>query len=280
MTKKIGFIDLFIDEWHANNYPKWFREAPLKNEFELGYAWEEKTNEGGKPLAQWCEGLGMTPASSMEEVVEKSDCICVLAPANPEVHERLADLALRSGKPVYVDKPFAPSGKAAERMFALAEQYKTPLMSSSALRYGDELLDGKVKALEPSIFCTTGGGRSFDEYGIHQLEMIVSMMGTDVKDMTLKGDEKKLTLTLEYADGRLAQASYSLYLPFTVSAAGEKGAIVLPAMNNTFQNLIALLCHRGQPHSQRRNHCHCFSAGAQYCTAARQKINKQEMIQK
>ena len=239
MTKKIGFIDLFIDEWHANNYPKWFREAPLKNEFELGYAWEEKTNEGGKPLAQWCEGLGMTPASSMEEVVEKSDCICVLAPANPEVHERLADLALRSGKPVYVDKPFAPSGKAAERMFALAEQYKTPLMSSSALRYGDELLDGKVKALEPSIFCTTGGGRSFDEYGIHQLEMIVSMMGTDVKDMTLKGDEKKLTLTLEYADGRLAQASYSLYLPFTVSAAGEKGALVLPAMNNTFQNLIA-----------------------------------------
>ena len=239
MTKKIGFIDLFIDEWHANNYPKWFREAPLKNEFELGYAWEEKTNEGGKPLAQWCEGLGMTPASSMEEVVENSDCICVLAPANPEVHERLADLALRSGQPVYVDKPFAPSGKAAERMFALAEQYKTPLMSSSALRYGDELLDGKVKALEPSIFCTTGGGRSFDEYGIHQLEMIVSMMGTDVKDMTLKGDEKKLTLTLEYADGRLAQASYSLYLPFTVSAAGEKGALVLPAMNNTFQNLIA-----------------------------------------
>ena len=239
MTKKIGFIDLFIDEWHANNYPKWFREAPRSSEFELGYAWEEKTNEGGKPLVQWCENQGMIPASSIEEVVEKSDCICVLAPSNPEVHERLADLALRSGKPVYVDKPFAPSGEAAKRMFALAEQYNTPLMSSSALRYGDELLDGKVKELAPSIFCTTGGGRSFDEYGIHQLEMIVAMMGSDVKDMTLKGDEKKLTLTLEYADGRLAQASYNLYFPFTVSAAGEKGALVLPAMNNTFQNLIA-----------------------------------------
>ena len=239
MTKKIGFIDLFIDEWHANNYPKWFREAPLAAEFELGYAWEEKTAPGGKNLAQWCEGQKMTPASSIEEVVEKSDCICVLAPSNPEVHERLADLALRSGKPLYIDKPFAPSAEAAKRMFALAEQYNTPLMSSSALRYGDELLDGKVKELAPSIFCTTGGGRSFDEYGIHQLEMIVAMMGSDVKDMTLKGDEKKLTLTLEYADGRIAQAAYNLYFPFTVSAAGDKGSLMLPAMNNTFQNLIA-----------------------------------------
>ena len=239
MTKKIGFIDLFIDEWHANNYPKWFREAPLAAEFELGYAWEEKTAPGGKNLAQWCEGQKMTPASSIEEVVEKSDCICVLAPSNPEVHERLADLALRSGKPLYIDKPFAPSAEAAKRMFALAEQYNTPLMSSSALRYGDELLDGKVKELAPSIFCTTGGGRSFDEYGIHQLEMIVAMMGSDVKDMTLKGDEKTLTLTLEYADGRIAQAAYNLYFPFTVSAAGDKGSLMLPAMNNTFQNLIA-----------------------------------------
>ena len=51
--KKIGFIDLFIDEWHANNYPNWFRTAPRAAEFELGYAWEEKTNEGGRTLEKW-----------------------------------------------------------------------------------------------------------------------------------------------------------------------------------------------------------------------------------
>lgn len=239
MTKKIGFIDLFIDEWHANNYPKWFREAPLKNEFELGYAWEEKTNEGGKPLAQWCEGQGMTPASSMEEVVEKSDCICVLAPANPEVHERLADLALRSGKPVYVDKPFAPSGKAAERIFALAEQYKTPLMSSSALRYGDELLDGKVKALEPSIFCTTGGGRSFDEYGIHQLEMIVSTLGTGAERVMQLADGPVKHLAIGYGDGRTATASWHCDMPFTARISDAEKSVFVPDCSNMFENLIA-----------------------------------------
>ena len=24
--KKIGFIDFYLDEWHANNYPAWIRE--------------------------------------------------------------------------------------------------------------------------------------------------------------------------------------------------------------------------------------------------------------
>ena len=26
-TKKIGFIDLYISEWHANNYPAWIKKA-------------------------------------------------------------------------------------------------------------------------------------------------------------------------------------------------------------------------------------------------------------
>lgn len=51
--RKIGFVDLFIDEWHANNYPKWIAESSKKKDFELAYAWEERTNEGGKTLSEW-----------------------------------------------------------------------------------------------------------------------------------------------------------------------------------------------------------------------------------
>ena len=240
--KRIGFIDLFIDEWHANNYPQWFRTARRADEFELGLAWEEKAKEGGRALPQWCAELGMTPAKTLEEVVEDSDCICVLAPSNPEVHERLGDVPLRSGKPLYMDKPFANSKAAAERIFALAEKHHTPLMSSSALRFGDELISGKLQEMKPFLFCTTGGGRSFDEYGIHQLEMIVSIMGTDVRNMKLTGDPEKLSLILEYGDGRLAQISYArLMLPFTVIASNGKAAEVCPDIHNTFQNLIGAM---------------------------------------
>lgn len=239
--KKIGFIDLFIDEWHANNYPQWFRTAPRAEEFELGLAWEETAKEGLRALPQWCADLGMTPAKSLEEVVENSDCLCVLAPSNPEVHERLADVPLRSGKPLYIDKPFASSGAAAERIFALAEKHSTPLMSSSALRFGNELLTGELQAMKPTILCTTGGGRSFDEYGIHQLEMIVSIMGSDVKEIRLVGDSLKLSLLLEYFDGRLAHAAYSPSNSFTLVAGSDTKNKVVPSVTNMFPNLIAAM---------------------------------------
>ncbi|MBO4648491.1 MAG: Gfo/Idh/MocA family oxidoreductase [Lentisphaeria bacterium] len=239
--KKIGFIDLFLDEWHANNYPKMFREAPRAGEFELGLAWEEKTKEGGRPLEKWCEDYRMTPAKSLEEVVEKSDCICVLAPSNPEEHERLADLPLRSGKPVYIDKPFADSKAAAERLFALAEKHGTPLMSSSALRFGDQLMSGKIQALKPILFSAAGCGKSYEEYGIHQLEMIVSVMGTDVREMKMTGDAEKLLLAMKYGNGNVAQLTFIQSLPFGVTASNGKETEVCPQMTNTFPNLIAAI---------------------------------------
>ncbi len=239
--KKIGFIDLFIDEWHANNYPNWFRTASRASEFELGYAWEEKPLDGRRPLEKWCEDFNMIPAHSIEEVIEKSDCLCVLAPSNPEVHEQLANLPLQSGKPLYIDKPFADSKAAAERIFALAEKHGTPLMSSSALRYGDELISGKLQAMQPTLFSTTGGGRSFDEYGIHQLEMIVSVMGTDVREIKLTGDPEKLLVSLKYGNGNLAQMAYTPAMPFTVTASDGKTTEIYPEMHNTFQNLIAAM---------------------------------------
>ena len=130
--KKIGFIDLFIDEWHANNYPKWFAEAPSGKDFTVAAAWE-KAPAGGRPLAQWCEEMQIPAAKSLEALLEECDCFCVLAPSNPEVHEQLAELPLKSGKSVYIDKPFAPDKAAAERMFALASQHGTRMFSSSGV---------------------------------------------------------------------------------------------------------------------------------------------------
>ena len=219
MKKKIGLIDLFIDEWHSNHLPEWIAQAARKDEFELAFAWEEAPFPGRKNLEEWCRFNGIKAAGSIEEVVENCDAISVLAPANPEVHLRLAELPLRSGKPVYVDKPFADTLANAKKMFEIAEAHSTPLMTSSALRFCDELLFGKIKDMNPFIFNTLGGGRSFQEYAIHQLEMIVSVMGTEVQNMSLRGDAEKLMLVLEYSNSRIATASYAANFPFAVSAA-------------------------------------------------------------
>ena len=33
--RKIGFVDHYIDEWHANNYPAWIRESSFGGAFVL-----------------------------------------------------------------------------------------------------------------------------------------------------------------------------------------------------------------------------------------------------
>ena len=41
--KTIGFVDYYISEWHANNYPAWIKAACEKigADIELKYVWAE-----------------------------------------------------------------------------------------------------------------------------------------------------------------------------------------------------------------------------------------------
>ena len=241
MKKKIGFIDLHIDEWHANNYPGWIRSRELAKDFELAYAWEESPNPQGRPLAEWCKDFGMIPAAFIEEVVEKSDAVIVLAPSNPEVHARLAELPLKSGKPVFVDKPFAPNRVEAEAMFALARQYNTPLMSSSALRYGNGLraaLKDTFAGKKADFAVTTGGGGNFPEYAIHQLEMIVAALGTGARRVKHTLDGKKLHMLIGYDDGRYAAASYHGWFSYTAALAHDDVGCMVTDMDQMFENLL------------------------------------------
>ena len=220
MKKTIGFIDLYINNWHANNYPAWFRAAKRADEFELGYAYEETPAPGSPSLEDWCEKNGMRPAHDIETVVANSDCLCVLAPNNPETHERLSALALTAGKPLYIDKTFAPDKATAARFFETARRHGTPLMSSSALRYGEEFVAMMKQFAQPPVHVTaTGGGRSFEIYSIHQIEMEVAALGVGACSVTrLPGCATEL-YAIRYADGiRSAFLSYAPLAGFTLTA--------------------------------------------------------------
>ncbi len=175
--KKIGFVDFYISEWHANNYPAWIDEAAKKLglDYKVTYAWAEEdvSPVDGRTTDQWCKDFGIEKCETVEELCEKSDVIVLLAPSNPEVHLSLAEKVLPFGKPTYIDKTFAPDLATAEKIFALAEKYGTPFFSTSALRYSEELDEFKgVKNL-----FLTGGGRNLPEYIIHPIEMAVALFG-------------------------------------------------------------------------------------------------------
>jgi hypothetical protein len=176
--KKIGFVDYYVSEWHANNYPAWIAEECAKAglDYALSYVWAEReiSPVDGRSTAEWCREFGAEPCATLEELCEKSDVIVLLAPSNPEKHLPYAKTVLSYGKPTYIDKTFAPSLSEAKEIFALAEQYGTPFFSSSALRY-EKGLDATEDCRHITVFQS---GSSCNEYVIHAIEMVVKTLGT------------------------------------------------------------------------------------------------------
>lgn len=241
--KKIGFIDYFLDEWHANNYPEWIREncSSMKRECGLSYAWAGVDRPGGLDTAAWCAKYNVVALASIEELVEKSDYIIVLSPDNPEQHEKLSRIPLMSGKPVYIDKTFSPDLASGIRMFDLAEKYATPMFSSSALRFAKEFSsypDSIVNRSSLEYVATQGPGR-FENYSVHQLEMIVTLMGTGVNRIKRQSTNHTCTLILEYADGRKASMVQVQEVPFQASLQLTNGkGIYINQCSDIFPRLI------------------------------------------
>ena len=133
--KTIGFVDYYLSEWHANNYPIWIREICERTgkQFCVKYAWAERdiSPVDGRSTDEWCKAFGVEKCDTIEELCEKSDYILVLAPSNPETHLRFAEKVLPFGKRTYIDKTFAPDDQTAQKIFAIAQKYSTPFFSSS-----------------------------------------------------------------------------------------------------------------------------------------------------
>ncbi len=237
---KIGFIDYYLDEWHANNYPKFIAQQ-FGDEFKVAYAYAEKDKEGGLTTDQWCEQFGVERCNTIAEVVEKSDCIIVLSPDNPERHLDLCREPLASGKRVYVDKTFALTKDIAQEIVAIGEANNTPFFSTSALRFSNELADVPREGI---CFINSRGPGRFDTYAIHQIEPIVVLMGSEVKKIMSVGSGYE-TMVIEFSNGRRAVMSHYDWkgVDFEMIVNYEDGSIYkVPQMTGYFDNFINKLC--------------------------------------
>ena len=211
--KKIGFVDYFISEWHANNYPAWIDRiaAEMGVDYKVAYAWAELETSpvDGITTAEWCEKFGAEKCDTIDELCEKSDVIVILAPSNPETHLRYAEAVLKHGKRTYIDKTFAPDAKTAKEIFSLGEKYGTPFFSTSALRYATEL--DAVDA--PDSLLVTGGGSNLPEYFIHLGEMVVKKMGA-VKSVKATANGSQWIIQAKTASGKDATMIWGSSMPY------------------------------------------------------------------
>ncbi|MBE6636732.1 MAG: hypothetical protein E7618_02875 [Ruminococcaceae bacterium] len=236
---KIGFIDYYLDEWHANMYPAWIREAS-NGEMTVAYAYAEIASpHTGVTTEAWCQRMGIEQLSSMEELVEKSDAIVVLSPDNCERHEELSQLPLRSGKPVYIDKTFAPDLATAKRILSLAEANGTPCYSTSALRFADEYKNIDTAAITAANFW---GPMAFETYSIHQLEPLFMLMKTKAEQVMMMTGENYYLLNIRFADGRVGSISGSFPDgPFAAQLTMRGGNRNINVTSDFFHNFIVEL---------------------------------------
>lgn len=206
---KIGFADYYLNNWHADNYPTFLREVIARFGYDAkvthAFGIHDCPPEGGLTTNEWCRQRNITPVKSMRELVDSVDAIMVIAADDSSWHEEVCQLPLRSGKPVFVDKTFAKDLRTGKRLFALAEEYGTPVFSSSAQRYCQSILDYQAKHPHRPSFVSTVGPHSLSNYAVHQLEPIVALMGTGVKK--IKGfpvGSAVTQLILDYGEGRMA----------------------------------------------------------------------------
>lgn len=235
---KIGFIDYYMSEWHANNYPKWIKEQAEKLGIDatLNYVWAEDdvSPRDGVTTDQWCEKFGTVKCASIKELCELSDFVFILAPADPDKHLPYARETFKYAKRVYIDKTFAPNPEESEEIFALAKEYGVEFFSSSALRYATELEEYKgARSL-----VTTGNGRMLSEYIIHQIEMIVKLLGTGAKSVYCEQNGEVSVLTVSYDDDRSAVMNFSAKLGFSIESEGKKTDIKSAFFNGLIADIL------------------------------------------
>ena len=230
--KKVGFIDYYLDQWHANNYPEMLKKAS-NGRYEVAYAYGmiDSPLKGSLTNKAWAEKNGIELLDTIEEVIEKSDVLIVMSPDNPEMHEQLCDLPLKSGKLTYIDKTFAPDKETALRIFANAEAHDTPCYSSSALYFSTEL--NEIDTDKIAKLYSRGPG-VYDIYSIHQIEPILKLMQADPKRVMFLGDKAHPSMVIEFADGRYAQMHQGIWIDFEIAVTDEENNMQIHTIKSDY----------------------------------------------
>jgi len=214
--KKIGIIGL--DTSHSVAFTKELNNPKADNQY-LGYRVVAAYPYGSKEILSSSERIpgytdtvrneGAEIVASIEELLEMVDVV-LLETNDGRLHLSQARLVIKSGKPLFVDKPITSSLAEALLLYEMAAKFEVPIFSSSSLRYiagMDEVLSGeignitgaetyspaKLEKTHPDLFW----------YGIHGVETLYTAMGTGCQSVVRVSSEDTDLVVGTWKDGRI-----------------------------------------------------------------------------
>jgi len=197
-------------------------------DFRVTHVWGE-TEAFARKAAE--EGQIPTIVSSPNDMLGHVDCVMV-DHRDGGLHLAAVTPFVNAGVPVFVDKPMSTSREEAVRFLALRKKMGVPVTTMSALPHQAcmNTIREQMKAigaLRALHICGPGdpdsvwGGIFF--YGIHQIDLIVDLLGTAPQRAMAVRNGKAFTGVVSYPDGVTA----------TVSMPGGVKAFALTAVGTT-----------------------------------------------
>lgn len=168
---------------------------------------------------------------SPEAVASYCDAI-LLTSADGRVHADQFKRIVSYGKPIFIDKPLALSYEAAQEIFSIAKQYHIPLMSSSALRYAEQITGDLERWRSKEVTSADVVGPLSVEltqsyyywYGIHTVELLYAIMGSGCLKVNVVIEEEFDFISAYWKDGRSATVRLSRCpgIPFSATIKREE----------------------------------------------------------
>ncbi|HEU5145292.1 MAG TPA: Gfo/Idh/MocA family oxidoreductase, partial [Chryseosolibacter sp.] len=214
--KRIGIIGL--DAYHAAQFTKLLNsleQSPALKGYRVVAAYPQGSKLLQKRIdkipeyTKVVEDLGVKVVHDMDELLTQVDGV-MLCSNDARVHLEQAMPVIKSQKKLFIDKPFAANLEESIEIFDAAEKYRTPIFTSSALRFirsiqeFDSNTSGKVVgahtfspcAIEPYL-------ADLLWYGIHGIEMLFAVMGTGCRSVQRMHTENFDVVTGVWNDGRI-----------------------------------------------------------------------------
>jgi len=155
------------------------------------------------------KALGVEICEDLDTMISQVDAV-LLETNDGRPHLEQVLPVLKANKPVFIDKPIAGSLTDTIAIFELAKQYKTPVFSSSSLRFSKAVQEIRNGSIGKITGCDTYSPCSLEAthpdlfwYGIHGCETLFTVMGAGCESVVRTSTKDFDQVTGVWTDGRI-----------------------------------------------------------------------------
>lgn len=150
---------------------------------------------------------GVIPVEDVEEFMTVVDAV-IIGTVDGRNHLEWFKKVVSYSKPVFIDKPIVMNSGEMKELINLSKIYNTPVMSSSSLRFSESVVQAKSADIQSGYFFGPTPRQEqmpgYFWYGIHLVEMVVTIFGTEVEKMKVETYKDCEQIHMTFSNGKHA----------------------------------------------------------------------------